>query len=621
MPVSPTPDESYYWEIALAYRDAELAMLEQIKNRLLKGQTLDDQAWATARLAEIQTLRRENTAVLRRVNTSMASKIAGSMGNAYKDGELAALKDTKAYLPERPSAITSQARRASVAAIAREVTGGVATASSGVLRQAEDKYREVVQRVVTSTATGAVDRRTATDQALKAALGAGLKTGPDSRMSLESYIEMATRTGVAKAMIEGHTEAMAANGIDLVYIHPGPRACEICDIWGNTVLWREGGPTGMVIVESMVGDGTVEVHVSGSLSQARGAGWGHPNCRCSIGGYIPGATELPVNRPPWDQEGYEAQQRQREIERHIRDWKRKAALATDPKSLAEAKRKVEQWQAAQRAHMASNPFLKRQYGREGGGSYKLNQPKPTPTTSTLNGKDYRSMTAEERAEAGRIMHGTGAKPTASAPPKIRVARAQTQQEYLDNVEMLTTRYKIGRGGATRLDEDYDEVVEVYASAQGYSMNKLLRGQNPTRPVDSREELLAQAKYLANAIRNTYSTDDRMYLRTGRGDFGLGDADDLISGELIGQSYVDRGFTSTSWTKNLTERPYMRGNFSIRVLVPEGSGAAFAGDNSLPGTEQEVILPPNTKFTIVDAFRDPKTGTLQLTAVVDPRSTH
>lgn len=403
MAVTPTPDEAYYWEIALAYRDAELQILEQIRNRLLKGQTLDDQAWATARLAEVQAMRKEATSALRSVNSSMGAQISESLDSAYKDGETAALKDTQRYLPERPSAITAQSRRAAVAAIAREVAGGVAEAQSGVLRQAVDQYQEVVRKVVMSTAAGAVDRRTATSQALEAAYGAGLKTGPGGRMSLESYIEMATRTGVAKSMVQGHLDSLSANGIDLVYVHPGPRPCDLCDDWGNAVLWRTSGPAGSIRVESIVDDSTVEVYVMGGLDDARTAGWGHPNCRCSVGAYIPGATELPQDRDPWDQEGYEAQQRQRGIERHIRDWKRKSALATDPESLAKANLKVEQWQAAQRAHMESYPFLKRQYGREGGGAYRTNR----PTLPNPEGKDYRAMSNAERLEAARIMYGEG----------------------------------------------------------------------------------------------------------------------------------------------------------------------------------------------------------------------
>src|SRR5688500_10412058 len=131
MPVSPTPDESYYWEIAQAYQQAELEILGQIRDRLDKGQSLSDQAWQTARLAEIQVMRREATKVLAGVNQSLASKISGSFGNAYKDGELAALKDTAAFLPERPSAVSSSARKGAVAAIARETTGKVAQTMPG----------------------------------------------------------------------------------------------------------------------------------------------------------------------------------------------------------------------------------------------------------------------------------------------------------------------------------------------------------------------------------------------------------------------------------------------------------------------------------------------------------
>lgn len=378
MAVSPTPDESYYREIAQSYADAELAILAQIRARLLKGASLDTQAWATARLAELQQLRGEALATLRQVNSGASAQINSTITDAYADGGQSALFDAREYLPERPSAVTSAARRASVQAVAREVAEGTATAQSGVLRQVEDQYRAVVRSVVATVASGGMDRRAATGKALQDALGAGLKTGPDGRMSLESYVAMATRTGVAKAMIQGHLDTMAANGLDLVYIHPGPRPCDRCDGWGNQILWRTSGPAGTVTMESVTTGEPVQVQVAGSLDQARTDGWGHPNCRCSVGAYLPGATDLPKEREPWDQEGYEAQQRQREIERTIRDWKRKAALATTPEEYDRAQAKVAQWQGAMRDWMESHPALKRQYSREGGGGYRRTS---TPTAS------------------------------------------------------------------------------------------------------------------------------------------------------------------------------------------------------------------------------------------------
>lgn len=376
MPVSPTPSDDYYFGIAQAYQEAELEILGQIRDRLNRGQSLTDQEWATARLAEIQQMRKDAVKTLGGVNRSMASKINGALGNAYKDGAVAALKDTEAFLPERSSAVSSEARQKAVSAIYRQVTGGIVDQSSAIVRQATDDYAKVVRGTVARVAAGGVDRRTATSRALKEAFGKGLMTGPvnkrGSRMSLPDYIEMSMRTGVAKSLIAGHLDTLAEAGVDLVYIQPGPRHCERCDDWANRPLWRHAGSAGTVQVQNVATGNPVSVQVYGSLDDARLAGWGHPNCRCSVSAYLPGATDLPVPRPKWDEKGYEAQQKQRGIERQIRDAKIRAQLATDLAEKAKALREVAMGQASMRAHLDANPVLKRQSKRE--------QVPGTPTT-------------------------------------------------------------------------------------------------------------------------------------------------------------------------------------------------------------------------------------------------
>ncbi|QLF82688.1 MuF-like minor capsid & VIP2-like ADP-ribosyltransferase toxin [Microbacterium phage Cicada] len=360
MPVSPTPDESYYWEIAQAYQQAELQILGQIRDRLDKGQSLSDQQWATERLAEVQVLRRDATKVLAGVNQSMASKISGSFGNAYKDGEISALKDTAAYLPQKPSAVSSRARQNAVAAIARGNTQKIAGVLPGMLRQMEDDYKSVVKTAVKSVAAGGTnDRRKATAQALQQAYGKGLKTGPGGKMNLPDYVTMAVRTGTANAMIQGHLDTLGENGLDLVMIYPGPRHCDRCDAWANRPLYRTSGKAGVHLFDSAVSVKKVKVDVAGSLEEAKAAGWGHPNCRCNVGAFLPGVTPIQNPRPKWDEKGYEAQQNQRGMERKIREWKTREALAMDPAERKAAHNKVTSWQALLRSHLEANPFLKR----------------------------------------------------------------------------------------------------------------------------------------------------------------------------------------------------------------------------------------------------------------------
>ena len=363
--VSPTPPDEFYFEIARAYQQAELELLGQIKNRLLKGEYLDELDWQTARLAEIQQVRKEAVSTLAKVNSSMTSKINGAFGAAYKGGEWAALKDASGFLPEKPTAVSSAARQASVRAAANAMHGGMATTMPKLLRQLEDDYARVVNQTVLRVQAGSGDRRSQTGKALEQLFGMGIKTGPNGKMNLPDYVTMAMRTGVAQTSIAGHMDTLGANGLDLVFIQPGPRHCDLCYEWSNKPLWRTTGASGQQYVDDLANVGKqYRVMVWGTLDDARAGGWGHPNCRCNVGAFIPGATVLPKPRPKWDEDGYEAQQRQRVIERHIRTWKVRGALATTAGDVAKANAKVAAWQGAIRALLKEHPELKRQARRE-----------------------------------------------------------------------------------------------------------------------------------------------------------------------------------------------------------------------------------------------------------------
>lgn len=458
MPVSPTPPEDYWFEVAQAYQDAEIRILALIRDRLARGQTLDDIAWATARLAEVQELTREATALLARVNVSEANQILANLDAAYQSGEASALKDAREFAPGRASAVSSVARRASVQSVAQSVAAGLSQSLPSLLRRIQDDYATVVRRTVAQQQAGGGDRRQSTQQALNQLFGKGLKMGPENsrgaRMTLPDYVTMAVRTGVANTSIQGHLDAIGMAGLDLVYINPGPRHCEICDQWANKPLWRSTGPVGWQTMEDLTTGKQTRVYVYGTLDQAKAAGWGHPNCRCSVGAYLPGATQLPQPRPKWDEKGYEAQQKQRTIERGIRSWKTREALAITDSERARSTAKVREWQGTLRQHLKSNPELKRQSRREQVTTRAVPRPpasphgatprpptaprtpprapaptpapKPPTNSSTVTravpakypdprGVDYRKMSNAQKLEAVRVMYGANS-------PQYRTAK-------------------------------------------------------------------------------------------------------------------------------------------------------------------------------------------------------
>lgn len=96
--------------------------------------------------------------------------------------------------------------------------------------------------------------------------------------------------------------------------------------------------------------------------------------------YTPGITRTETATP--DPKGYEAGQRQREIERKIRQYKNRSAAATTPEARTAANAKTRQWQTAMRDHLTAHPDLRRLRAREQPGASNL------PTSQTAPSSPY-----------------------------------------------------------------------------------------------------------------------------------------------------------------------------------------------------------------------------------------
>lgn len=360
MAVSPAWAASLAEAVARIYEGAEVTILRQIAQALAVG--VDDPWWERDVLQRLQSLRPGVLAELQRVNPHAAQAIVEALEEAYGVGVLSGFRD----LGTQPVPV---AQTAAVEALAAATIAKTGEAMPRILRAADDVAGTVVMKVLQGTVTGTTLRRDALQAALNGLARAGLQGVQVGRgqMGLADYARMAVRTGTAQAMIDGHVASLAALDVDLVTVKPGPRACEVCDDWAGKVL-TVTGQAGTFEMETFAGSGPrmLKVRVDATLAEARAAGWGHPNCRCALAGYMPGLTKRAsvTDRPEWDQRGYNAQQTQRRLERAIREAKALEAVAITPEAAAAARGKVRERQAKLRAHLAANPFLKRQSARE-----------------------------------------------------------------------------------------------------------------------------------------------------------------------------------------------------------------------------------------------------------------
>lgn len=184
----------------------------------------------------------------------------------------------------------------------------------------------------------------------------------DGRMvSIDAYSEMVGRSLSGRCAMQASLNRYQEYGYDLLRVSAHFRACPLCTPWEGRILSHSG-----------------QSDKYPSLFEAAETGLFHSNCAHDINPYIPGLSQpLEVTMDPEEQElvtkhgyakaqeiAYDAQQRQRQIERNIRSWKRREVTALEAVEKATAHRKVLNWQAAQRQHLSDNPFLPRLYVRE-----------------------------------------------------------------------------------------------------------------------------------------------------------------------------------------------------------------------------------------------------------------
>lgn len=363
MPASPGDGERYAQRVSRAVDDTEANLLRLVAE-LLRANP-DSQSWEADRLREVQRLAFAAQRAGRDLSADLEQRIRDAVLDAYNAGTALSLPDLDALgIDVTPGGLPA------VAVSERLAASSVAQVRVALQRMPQvltAAYGQAVAAGAREVLGGSVTRLQASQHVLDRLLADGIGSFTDRagrNWRLDSYVEMAVRTTTGQAAVQGHVDQLQAAGLDLVVVSDAPRECPLCRPWEGKVL-SLSGRVGAVLVPSVTGGGAVRVDVAGTLEQARGAGFQHPNCRHSVNAYLPGATRLP--RPRHDAAGYEAVQRQREMERRLRHWKRRKALALTDDAAAQATAKVRRWSSAIQEHTDAHD-LKRLRARERVGS-------------------------------------------------------------------------------------------------------------------------------------------------------------------------------------------------------------------------------------------------------------
>lgn len=393
MPVDRSLAEGLAQNLADLYRDAETRLAQNLAGRVRSDIT-------NSKRSSVTELRRQAEAVLQALQGPSRLLAEQALMEAYARGASAAVDEMARlsgdrwvdFLARRSRIVKaiawltgySKRRDARLAeavaqlrndlpgidammALAQEFTQRMSSTHFHVLRWQQDAYRDVMAQPAFDVLAGTKTRLRAAQVAWEHLLSKGV-TGFTDRSGrnwdLASYTEMATRTTVAHAALEGALDRFKQQGIGLVVVSNPSQECKRCRPYEGKIL-AITGPAGPREVQHGIEDRMITVEVTATLAEAVAEGLLHPSCRHSLAAYIPGVTRIPTHTQ--DPQGDKDRQRLRELERRLRKAKLKREAAIDPAAEQALGKRVRAIQGQIRDHVNSTS-AKRQPQREQIGS-------------------------------------------------------------------------------------------------------------------------------------------------------------------------------------------------------------------------------------------------------------
>jgi len=347
MSISTEINKKLVTEMFNVYNNAEKIMLNKVTKRIKKGVTVP--GWPEIKYKDITSLKNDIEKTLNNAQKLSKTKISEAVEQAYKAGVNSANKDfglaPKLYKDIKvPFAIQR---------LILEQQNLISGTHTNILRTANDAYREIIAEASKSALIGVETRKQAAQYALNRFADAGIGTFVDKAgriWALASYVEMATRTTIAHAAIQGHIDRQKELEQDLIIISDHDNECPICQPWENRILSISGKHKTYPSLQSVIN-----------------AGLFHPNCKHTLTGYVEGLTkprQKTAAEKAKDNEGYKITQQQRYNERTIRKWKKRQQVAITDQAKMQTATKIKHWQKQQRELINKNPFLRRKYRRE-----------------------------------------------------------------------------------------------------------------------------------------------------------------------------------------------------------------------------------------------------------------
>lgn len=234
-------------ELLSIYRHAQQVIAFQIREAIRSGDLFKAsmrRAQLAAVLSTLDGLQVETDPIARE-----AVRLAVTEGAQTAATGIAGLS---VNAPEIPGAFAGVSREA-VETLSDSILGRLGDARRTVGRTVADIYaREQRRGALLSilgaegsprTAAGGLQFRLLQDKQVRALArqgGVGFVDRAGKRWQLSTYAEMATRTVIREAVVEGAKVRMAAHGITLARVSVSPKPCEICRPWQGRLVSLDG---------------------------------------------------------------------------------------------------------------------------------------------------------------------------------------------------------------------------------------------------------------------------------------------------------------------------------------------------------------------------------------------
>ena len=323
-------------QILAVYDQAEIRLLEIIRRSVESGR--EPSQWAKRKRKELADAQRMFGEIIGKVGAVGAERGAELIEEAYSAGAQAFLDEARALGIDVPGSMATT-RIDRLMKLQDELRGKVETVGHAILRDSMDKYREIVGQSLQVGLLHVENHEQLMQRTLNRFADEGIFGFIDRagrKWGMGEYTEMATRTGMMHAALEGYAVQAAQYGVDLIIITDHSDECPLCRPWENRVL-------------SLTGAERDNPECTGTLAEAQRAGLFHPNCLHSYNAYVPGlSSKTGGDRQSTarNAEGYNARQTQRGYERQLRRMRRRMVVAMSDESKRKAQARISELEGA-----------------------------------------------------------------------------------------------------------------------------------------------------------------------------------------------------------------------------------------------------------------------------------